>query len=167
MHPLFGKSAWRLLPLAILLLTTGCEEVPPPQSPQSASPAASASLPGLRFVRGYEAGLHEAARQNRPMLVFFTAQWCHYCHQMADEVFTDEQVCQLAERFVCVVVDADTESAVCEQLAVKAFPTVQFLSPQGVPMRRLVGKKEAAHLAYEMRVALESVAQRVRRQPRL
>jgi thiol:disulfide interchange protein len=97
-------------------------------------------------------------RENRPLLVFFTAQWCHYCHEMADEVFTDPRVRQMAQRFVCVWVDADRESEVCQTLGVQACPTVQFLSPRGVPLRRLVGKQEAGQFVYEMRATLHAIA---------
>ena len=114
----------------------------------------------LPFVVGYEAGVAEAQRQNKPLLVFFTAEWCHYCHAMAAEALSQEVVVRIAERFVCVLVDADAEPEVCRQYRVRAYPTVQFLSPTGVPLNRMTGKQPAQQVVMEMQAALQSVARR-------
>jgi thiol-disulfide isomerase/thioredoxin len=114
----------------------------------------------LRFVEGYAPGYARAAEQGKPMLVFFTAPWCHYCHQMADEAFTHPQVVRLAEQFVCILVDADREPRVCRQFQVTGYPTIQFLSPRGVPLERVVGKKPGHQLMMAMQAALQHVARR-------
>ena len=92
------------------------------------------------------------------MLLFFTAHWCKFCHQMADEAFTHPQVVSLSGQFVCVLVDADAEPAVCRQFHVTGFPTIQFLSPRGVPLGRIVGKKPGHQLTMAMQAALQNVA---------
>ena len=114
----------------------------------------------LKFVEGYQAGYQLAAKQSKPMLLFFTAEWCRYCHQMAQEAFTHPQVIALSQSFVCVLVDADSEPAVCRQFGVTGYPTIQFLSPRGVPLERVVGKKPGHQLIMAMRAALQSVAHR-------
>ncbi len=114
----------------------------------------------LQFVEGYAQGLQVAQAERKPMLVFFTADWCHFCHQMAGEAFTDPQVVNLAQQFVCVLVDADAESEVCRQFRVQAFPTVQFASPRGVPLNRVVGQKPGQQLMMAMQAALQSIARR-------
>jgi thioredoxin-like negative regulator of GroEL len=114
----------------------------------------------LQFIDGYAQGLQQAQADHKPMLVFFTAEWCHFCHQMADEAFTSPQVVTLAQQFVCVLVDADRESEVCRQFRVQAFPTVQFVSARGVPLNRVVGKKPGHQLMMAMQAALQSVARR-------
>src|SRR5262245_51825052 len=63
----------------------------------------------LNFIEGYQQGYQHALQAGKPMLVFFTAHWCRFCHQMADEAFTNQQVVNLSERFVCILVDADAE----------------------------------------------------------
>lgn len=167
---MFVRS-FQLIHAALLSMTlaafSGCDSAAPPSAaaPNGATASTLRAGAGPQFVHGFEVGLRQAVSENRPMLVFFTAQWCHYCHEMADQVFTDPQIVQLSERFVCVVVDADAETAVCDQFDVRAFPTLQFFSPQGVPLKRLVGKKEAAMLAYEMRSTLQAIALRDKSSP--
>ena len=114
----------------------------------------------VRFVQGYEAGCEQARNLGKPMLVFFTAGWCNYCHQMAAEAFVQPGVVGLSDRFVCVLIDADREPEVCRQFQVKYYPTVQFLSPQAAPLNRLTGKKSAEQLLTEMHAALQAVARR-------
>jgi len=45
---------------------------------------------------------------------------------------------------------------------VRGYPTVQFISPRGVPLNRMMGKTPAQQLAVEMQAALEATATRVR-----
>jgi thiol:disulfide interchange protein DsbD len=126
-----------------------------------AAPTATFSSHGnLHFVDGYQAGYDRAIADGKPMLVFFTADWCHLGHQMADDAFTNPQVVGLAERFTCIRVDADAEPEVCQKFRVQGYPTVEFLSPRGAPLNRLVGKKPSHQVMMAMQAALQNVARR-------
>ena len=136
------KKRSLVLALLCFAILPGCDDGVPPQTTtqQSAPPAAplrptasrSESPPpvyrSMRFIEGYSTGVEAAAAQKKPMLLFFTATWCHYCRQLAAEAFTDTTVVGLSERFVCVLVDADREPAVCRYFQVPAYPTIQFVS---------------------------------------
>ncbi len=114
----------------------------------------------LQFVEGYQRGFEQAEREGKPMLLFFTAEWCHFCHQMAEEAFSHPQVISLSERFVCILVDADVEPDVCHYFQVTGYPTIQFLSSRGVALERIVGKKPGHQLMMSMQAALQTVARR-------
>jgi thiol-disulfide isomerase/thioredoxin len=131
-----------------------------PVTPEPPAPPTRAARGKLRFVDGFERGYAVAKGTSKPMLLFFTAEWCHYCHQMADEAFSNPQVVRLSENFVCVLVDADREAQVCKQFKVTGYPTIQFLSPRGIPLERLVGKKPGHQLMIAMQAALQNVARR-------
>ncbi len=130
------------------------------QAAQAASPAVSRG--GIEFVAGYHRGYELALEQHKPMLVFFTAEWCTYCHQMEADAFTQEAVVNLSRQFVCVLVDADCEPDVCRDFRVKGYPTIQFLSPRGVPLNRVTGKQPGQQLVMQMQAALQAVARRDR-----
>jgi thiol:disulfide interchange protein len=161
---------WVCLLLSVL---AGCEmEAEPVPSPHGPAPAASTEpAPArptvarglLQFSEGYQQALAEAERENKPLLLFFTAQWCHYCHQMAGEAFTNPQVVSLSEKFVCVLVDADNSPEVCREFHVSAFPTVQFVSPQGLVLNRIEGKRPGHQVMMAMQAALQTAA--LRNQP--
>lgn len=159
-------SARRACLLAALALSLGCEigvEHPTTAGSSSAGeePAAAHVARGrLEFVDGYAAGLSAASQSGKPMMLFFTAEWCEFCKQMAAEAFVDPQVVQLSRQFVCVLVDADLEPGVCRQFAVTGYPTVQFATPRGVPLARVVGKKPGREVTSAMQNALRQVARR-------
>ncbi len=154
----------------LLSLLAGCEmEVEPAPSPQASAPVAASETAQpavarglLHFSESYQQGLSEAERENKPLLLFFTAQWCHYCHQMAGEAFTNPQVVGLSEKFVCVLVDADSAPDVCQHFHVSAYPTVLFVSPQGVALNRIEGKRPGHQVMMAMQSALQTAALRNR-----
>src|SRR5688572_16624710 len=71
---------------------------------QAVAPEHAIAKGRLNFVEGYQKGYDVAAREGKPLMLFFTAEWCHFCHQMADEAFTDAQVVGLSQQFVCVLI---------------------------------------------------------------
>ena len=155
--------AWLMMGAVLLF---GCAKSAPPAS-VPAKPTSSVAAPVVKvakgriaFVRGYAQGYQQALRDGRPMMVFFTAPWCQFCHQLEAEAFSDLQVSALSRRFVCLVVDAEQEPNVCREFRVRGYPTIQFITPQGVPLNRLVGKRSPAELVLEMQAALEATAAR-------
>ncbi len=154
--------------LALLALKYGCElGVETPDSAVEQRPADGRAVGAsylahgeLQFVVGYRQGYAESVRQSKPMLLYFTAKWCEYCRQMAEEAFTHPQVVSLSNQFVCVLIDADVEPEVCRQFQVTGYPTIQFLSPRGVPLERVVGKKPGHQVMMAMQAALQHVARR-------
>lgn len=95
------------------------------------------------------------------MLVFFTAQGCGYCEQTVREASADADVVRLSKKFVCILVDADLEPEICRDFRVRGYPTIQFMSPQGVPLNRLMGKTGPRQLALQMQAALQATASRM------
>ena len=114
----------------------------------------------LRFSQDVQQGLAEAGTTGKPLLLFFTAEWCHFCHQMAGEAFTDPQVVGLSERFVCVLINADNQPGICQQFHVSAYPTVQFISPQGILLNRIEGNRPGHQVMMAMQTALQTSALR-------
>ncbi len=114
----------------------------------------------IHFIQGYDRGQEEAQRTGKPMMLFFTASWCRYCHEMEAEAFTVPQAVELAQRFTCVLIDADEEASVCRMFHVSGYPTIQFISPGGAPLNRIIGKQPGQQLIMEMHAALQAIARR-------
>ena len=112
----------------------------------------------ILFVSDFSEGRRLADAQGMPCLVFFTAEWCTYCHQMEELAFGDPHVAELAGNFICIVVDADRYPKLCRDFAVTGFPTIQFVSSNGSMLHRLVGRQSAVDLAQGMRAALKRYA---------
>jgi thioredoxin-like negative regulator of GroEL len=142
-----------------LIVVSGCGNVQPPL--QLASPARSESRQpkGLErhvdFVTSYPEALAEASQSGKPILVFFSTAECIFCHQMLEGAFRDQQVVRLAGEFICVRVEAGENPEVCKDFHIEAFPTVQFIASDGVPLHRILGRKEPETLASQMQAALQ------------
>jgi thioredoxin-like negative regulator of GroEL len=159
---------WWCLALCPLLFALGCDTGSTAPQGEAGGSAASAKVAipaaphvargAISFVDGYQRGCEVARRERKPMLLFFTASWCQYCHQMANEAFNQTQVTNLSQRFVCVLIDADAEPQVCQHFQVRGYPTVQFLSPEGAPLHRVVGKRPGTQFLVDMQTALQAVA---------
>lgn len=150
-----------------LAVCAGCDAGRPADNlPEQTGPLASQAdhvHDGLLFVHGYLPGYEQAWANGKPMLVFFTARGCGYCQQMVKEASADAEVVRLSQDFVCILVEADSEPEICREFRVRGYPTVQFMSPRGVPLNRLMGKTPARRLAAQMQAALQATASQTQR----
>lgn len=156
--------------LLVFVASTGCDirdETPKTQLAQSVAPAPipgstwqpqSVAPSGLEFVDSFAQGREMATQMHKPMLLFFTATYCKYCHQMADTVFVDRQIAELGQRFVCIKVDADRERALCQAFGVGLYPTTLFVSSNGQLVGRLVGATDSAQVLRQMQTAMQYIA---------
>ena len=77
-----------------------------------------------------------AAKEGKPMIVDFTADWCTACKKLEKTTFADERFWQAAERFVTLRVDgtdadAPTFAAYAEKYDIKGLPVVMILDSKG------------------------------------
>lgn len=115
----------------------------------------------VRFVTDYREGLERALAEKRPVLIFFTAKWCRFCSEMQKEALRDPRVVRLSEEFVCVLVDADEDQDLCSEFGVRAYPTVQFVLPDGSQLTRVVGRNSPEELATHMQAVLRAATHRM------
>jgi thiol-disulfide isomerase/thioredoxin len=108
----------------------------------------------LFFVNDVRRGCEVASQKGLPCLFFFTADWCTFCHRMAESAFVDDRVGELGQNFVCILVNADRERDLVGYFAVTGYPTVEFVSPHGQSLHRLVGQQSPEGLAAGMQAAL-------------
>lgn len=158
--PVIRRCRWQVLLVLPLLALAGCQQ-------SSSTPAGAlgsvdaqqlVERGGLTFVADSTVGLQLAKAGNRPCLLFFTAEWCTFCHQMEETAFVDAAIKELSQEFVCVLVDADREPDICRHFAVRGYPTIQFLAADGRRLHQLVGRQSTPQLATGMRAALERMA---------
>lgn len=100
----------------------------------------------LQFL-GIEQGLAQGVRENKPVLVDFSAIWCGNCRVMHQTLFTDKAVQQvLAQDYVLVRVDYDAPEAEAfmTRYNVRYFPSLVVLSGDGTLLRRLPVPNAAA-----------------------
>lgn len=99
-----------------------------------------------------------ARETNKPIMLFFTAPNCTFSAQMLSGTFCDENIKHLAEQFVCIQVNAGISEELCREFNIKGFPTIQFISPQGIMLKRIAGKQSPEQLAMQMQATIQSLA---------
>lgn len=102
--------------------------------------AAAGAAASVQWIDGYDAGLAEARRQQRPALVYFDAAWCSWCQRYKRETLGDARVRErLARDYVAVRVDFDARPDLVQRYGVRGLPYTLILSPAGEVRNGFVG----------------------------
>jgi thiol-disulfide isomerase/thioredoxin len=150
--------------LAALVLA-GCDrrkdEPPPPPEPQSTQAAATAGEshlpPGIEWFGGeVDAAFAAAKAANKPVFLYWGAEWCPPCAQIKTTIFSKREFQERSRLFVPVYLDGDTPSAQKhgERFGVVGYPTMILFKPDGMEITRLPGGVDVARYAKILDVAL-------------
>lgn len=119
----------------------------------------------IAWRKDFAGAAREAQRLRKPLLVVVGARWCGYCQQMQQQTFPNAAVSQRVNgQFIPVLIDADEQPAVVEQLNVSALPTVLVMSPERKVLNRSSGFQSATDLNTQL-AAFQPVAQTRQFQP--
>ena len=111
----------------------------------------SGSAAELKWGKDLKQAAAESQKTGKPILITFTASWCHYCHKLLDETFTDQKViARVNEYFVPVVLDADENEKAVNLLGVEAFPSTVVISPELNVLGRIRGFHPAPQMAQQL-----------------
>ena len=119
--------------------------------------------PKVEFLTAYEIAREKSRLTNKPMLVVFKTRWCRFSREMLRDSFTSRPVVDSSREFVCLLVDAQQQPDLCEQLGTtNVYPTVLFVSPHGKLLYRAEGRRSSKQLVEHMNAALATTAARPR-----
>jgi thioredoxin-related protein len=133
-------------------------------------PATAGAAPSWR---AWDAGLQEAARLQRPVLVDVYTDWCGWCKRMDRDVYarTDVQA-YLARRFAIVKLNAEsaarvhyegremTSRSLAARLGVNGYPNTVFLSAKGARILSVPGYMPAEQFLLLLRYVADGHAER-------
>lgn len=90
------------------------------------------------WAENYAAARTRAVETEKPVLLFFTGQWCVPCRVMKRHVWADEEVAaSVNSRFVPVLIDVDNPEAadVLARYNISGAPVTIITDPQGNVIR--------------------------------
>ena len=158
-----------LLILAIslaALLVTGCGRKSPEPVVAEAPVAAATETqvegrkhlpPGIDWFAGdVEAAFAAAKAADKPIFLYWGAEWCPPCAQIKSTIFNKREFQERSRLFVSVYLDGDTPSAQRhgERFGVVGYPTMILFRPDGTEITRLPGGVDVARYAKILDVAL-------------
>lgn len=141
--------AMRVLFLMVFALLAGCgqrEAAPKPPATEI-----------VWFQGSVDAAFAEAKESDRPVFLYWGAEWCPYCQQLKSSVFTRRDFIDKSRLFVPVYLDGDEPGAQKwgEQLKVSGYPTVLILRSDGTELMRVAGGMDVERYAGILDLALE------------
>lgn len=89
---------------------------------------------------GYNEALALGRDFDKPVFLYFTANWCSWCKKMQKETYTDPKVIRyLEENFVAVKIDTGKLPSLARKYNAKSLPTLWFLDSQGKGLTSING----------------------------
>ena len=125
-----------------------------------ASDAWGYTPPKIRWHKDLKAAHRVAVRDNKPLLILFSASWCTYCHKLQQETLGEKPMVAYVERnFVPVLLDFEKDSKIAKVLEVESLPCTVVLSPQADLLMRVSGYAKADPFRETLDVALQRQSQ--------
>lgn len=74
----------------------------------------------------------DAEKEDKPVLLSISGSWCHWCHVMDGNTYSDREVAgEIIENFIPIRVDTDERPDVNNRYNLGGWPTTAFLTPEG------------------------------------
>lgn len=90
--------------------------------------------------QAYRAGLDMAKTQNKPVFLYFHADWCKYCKKLKKETFADNGVFNyLNTNFISITVDTEKNRELAMEWGVKGLPSLWFLKADNSKISNIPG----------------------------
>jgi thiol-disulfide isomerase/thioredoxin len=92
-----------------------------------------------------ERAFGQARAQNKPLLLYWGAEWCPPCNQLKATLFNRQDFAAQSKHFVAVFVDGDRPAAqkLGARFKVGGYPTLVLFTPAGREITRLPGEADA------------------------
>ncbi|MEK7814045.1 MAG: thioredoxin family protein [Candidatus Desantisbacteria bacterium] len=111
-------------------------------------------ITNIQWVNSFDDGLKIAKTRNCPLMVDFFADWCGWCKKLDEETWTNKDVILLAQRFVCVKIDCDTDRQTPARYGVRPLPTILFINTEATVIHQVIGYRNPEDMIVEMNKAV-------------
>ena len=110
----------------------------------------------IKWIFHFKDGLEIAKINQKPVLVFFTASWCYWCRKLNNDVFMNDDVAHLANSFVNILIDVDSQPDLIKIFGVRGVPDIYFMDFSRKKIIQYNGNRTAEDMVHQMRSSLKS-----------
>lgn len=99
----------------------------------------------------------QAAFENKPYFIMFSASWCSPCKRIKKEIFTHPKIAAIAnEHFLVFEVDIESFDGleINNEFKVSQLPTILFFDPKGKPIDKATGFFDAYYFFKKLRAKI-------------
>jgi protein disulfide-isomerase len=145
----------RLMVLGLLVLLASCHK----SQPLHAQHASHEGHDIAWFDGSLEGAFIAAKRENRPVLLYWGAEWCPFCHTLKSAVFPRPDFIAKSHLFLPVYLDGDDEGAQKwgEEFGIQGYPTLIILDAEKHEIIRLGAGRDVAQYAAILDLALDNL----------
>lgn len=104
----------------------------------------------IQWIQNLSEGLRLAKESGKPVMLFFTADWCGPCVELKKYVFTDKRVVEASRRLINVSINADSDFDALTAYRVRGIPAIFFLNPLGETITTYTGDRSAGSFVKQM-----------------
>jgi thiol-disulfide isomerase/thioredoxin len=122
--------------------------------------SATAAVPEIAWYQGSVESAFAAARaQNKPVFLYWGAQWCPPCHELKATVFSRPDFIEKLKLFIPVYLDGDDPGAQKwgDRFGVSGYPTVLVLRSDQGELARISGGMDLSQYAEALDLVLGDV----------
>lgn len=122
---------------------------------QAGEPSQEGDKPaGLAWEANLKAAHRAAVRDNKPMLLVFGADWCHFCKKLEEETLAHPALARyINETYVPVHLDFDKDERVRDILQVERLPCTILLTKDAEILDRFEGYMPPADIYRKLAAA--------------
>lgn len=104
------------------------------------APARAADGDGIAWKSWSAETFAQARAAHKPVFLYLEATWCHWCHVMQQETFSQPEVrARLARDYVVIRVDHDADPGLANRYRDYGWPALIFLSADGTDLVKRAG----------------------------
>ena len=101
---------------------------------------ASSTKSPVHWLDSDQQAFRLAREQNKPVLLYLEAVWCHWCHVIDQQTYADPSVADLVnEYFIPLRIDQDNRPDLANRYRDYGWPATIFFTPEGVDMVKRQG----------------------------
>ncbi len=152
--------------LIALLALSGCgQPAPDAATEQTARPVSAEQTVQHKagsihwFDGSVEQAFAKATADNKPVFLYWGAEWCPPCHELKATVFQEPSFIQASRQFVAVYLDGDTPGAqkYAEQFGVMGYPTLVVFNTRAEELTRIPNGLDLGAYANVLQYALNDL----------